>query len=302
MPTLDYYIFPASKNSMATPTLVTPALTVKMVDLYKKTCWPGTDDSTPSRQLIKDIEIFVDELARVYSPVIDVGVTEQRRPEFGLAFVNEVKSQLCVSRPCGKRYSVSGEQKFLPQLYHILGDYGLFKEYMGPTVFAAVGRDTLPLSVAVTRWVNAQAVDIRRNVDGDVDIYGIVKLRIRRIQFLRALNDHCYEVQNPHVHFDNLLERILAKMTELHVTRLGFTPRTRATPSPFETGRQGPDFPQLQRAQSNTTPYQIQGAWGARGIQRSTSDQPELSVQGRQQVGPQLTPLRGGRGRGRGRF
>lgn len=111
-------------------TLVTPNLTEKVTGLYMRTCWPGNGGNTPSKELIKDIEEFVDELARVYSPVIDVGVTEQQRPQFGLDFVNKVTSKLCVERRCLKTYDKMHQNRFLPQLYHILGDYGLLQQHL----------------------------------------------------------------------------------------------------------------------------------------------------------------------------
>ena len=101
-----------------------------------------------------------------------------------------------------------------------------------------------------------------------------MKLRIRRVQFLRALNNHCYtaENQHPHVHFDHLLERIFAKVDELHSERLGFRRRTRA-PSPPQFHQAPPTpSPRVRRAQSNTPPPRTP-VWGGGGLQRSISDQ-----------------------------
>jgi len=97
------YLVPKRGNNMLTffkvvqmgDTLVTVSLSEKLQYLYDRTCRPGTRGDLTEfevRELCKKIEVFVDELAKAYSPLIQVGLTEQRPPSFGGdAFRDRVK-------------------------------------------------------------------------------------------------------------------------------------------------------------------------------------------------------------------
>lgn len=162
-----------------------------------------TDDEQKSKA-IKKIEVHIDRMAGLISQDLD-----------WISNDPVITSEVCVNRKlhghcnrytkCSVLPGFKKKKSLVPQLYHILQDYGLFFD-MG-----IENNDTLSFKI-LRRKSNRWLIDIGEELGMSVERVSFLRkimIRVRRVQFLRSFDEKCCKVKDENHRFINdLLEDI----------------------------------------------------------------------------------------------
>ena len=102
------------------------------------------------------------------------------------------------------------KKSFIPQLYHLLQDYGLFLEYMDIVNNDEKDKDMSLLRKNVNNWLLNTGENMGRySVRERVLRYREMMTNIRRVEFLRSFNTVCCkDKKNKHEDMDIFLNEI----------------------------------------------------------------------------------------------
>jgi len=203
-------------------------LASKKKKLFRKVC-SGRDENFKIEMTKKnplyiedlsdEIDEYVDELVMTnYSTFIDLlgfDVSELRR-DITCTYIMKNQCKLegdknneegCTRIP--GYYEHENVKKFIPQLYHILQDYGFFYHYLE---FPMMDKKLKQWEI-LSRWSFklGRIVQKRGTPQNKYRFITIILLRLRRVQFLRAFDVKCCLEKIPdedHLTFDKVLETV----------------------------------------------------------------------------------------------
>lgn len=185
-------------------------------NIRKEVCFPGTNiqkvtNEVERRKITKKIENFVDWMAEQHVPKgFWIGKENPFKFHESLC-TNRKTSNLCSKGvQCALLPDHDVKKTFIPQLYHLLQDYGLFLEYMEIMNNDEKDKDMSILRPRVMAWI----IDLVEDVSQYTPRERIIKYKkmlrnIRRVQFLRSFNSMCCkDMKNKHEGMDSFLKEI----------------------------------------------------------------------------------------------
>ena len=196
-------------------------------NIFKEACNPGTEiahieDETTRRKLTKKIENFVDWMASQHVPNgFWTGKQNPFKFHESLCTKRQTGSLCNKGTKCKKLPDHDIQKSFIPQLYHLLQDYGFFLLYMNIVNNDEKDKDMKKLRKNVTDW----CVDIAEGLakykrDERIRRYKEMLTKIRRVQFLRTFDAICCRnKERNHKSMDEFLDEIYG-VVERKVERL----------------------------------------------------------------------------------
>lgn len=196
-------------------------------NIRKEVCFPGTNirkvtNEVERRKITKKIENFVDWMAEQHVPK-GFWIGKENPFVFHESLcTNRKTGHLCTRDvKCALLPDHDVQKSFIPQLYHLLQDYGLFLEYMEIMNNDEKDEDMSILIPLVDDWlIDAGETFAQYRPREKIYRYKEMLKNIRRVEFLRSFNSICCkDKKNKHEAMDALLKRIYGAL-ERKVERL----------------------------------------------------------------------------------